>query len=66
MVVAAECDEMTLPALVTDIKKRIQKIADEKGYEVQDPGTVFTAKNGALWVFVVDKVTDEPKWVLMK
>ena len=55
-VVAAESDEMTLPALVTEIKKRIQK-TDEKGYEVQDPGTVFTAKNGALWVFVVDKVT---------
>ena len=52
--------------LPDDIKKRITKIAEEKGYEIVDPGTVFTNKDGKLWVFVVDKATDSPHWLLVK
>lgn len=51
--------------LPPDIKEWIQKIADEKGYEVQDPGTVYKSMDGRVWVFVVDKLTAMPLWVLM-
>jgi hypothetical protein len=53
---------MSLP-LPEDIKKRIQEIAAKKGYEVRDPGSFFTAKDGKVWVLVVDKATDAPLWV---
>ena len=53
---------MSLP-LPEDIKKRIQEIAAKKGYEVRDPGSFFTAKDGKVWVLVVDKATDASLWV---
>ena len=52
-------------ALPPEIKKRIQKIADEKGCEIQDPGTMFKNQEGTVWVFVVDKTTDMPLWLLV-
>ena len=53
---------MSIP-LPDDLKKCIQEIADEKGYEVRDPGSFFTAKDGKVWVLVVDKATDASLWV---
>jgi hypothetical protein len=43
-------------------KTRGGQIADEKGYE-RDPGSFFTAKDGKVWVLVVDKATDASLWV---
>jgi hypothetical protein len=53
---------MSIP-LPEDIKKRIQQIADKRGYEVRDQGSFFTAKDGKVWGLVVDKATDAPLWV---
>jgi hypothetical protein len=53
---------MSIP-LPEDIKKRVQEIGDKKGYEVRDLGSVFTAKDGKVWVLVVDKATDASLWV---
>jgi hypothetical protein len=52
-------------ALPPDIEKRTQKIADKQGYEIQDPGTMFKNQDGTVWVFVVDKTTDMPLWLLV-
>jgi hypothetical protein len=52
--------------LPEDIKKQAVKIAEKKNYDVQDPGTVWTGKNGKKWVFAVDKVTDMPVWILLE
>ena len=48
------------------IKTRALKIAEQKGYEVQDPGTVWTGDNGKQWVFAVDRKTDKPVWILLE
>ncbi len=48
------------------IKTRALKIAEQKGYEVQDPGTVWTGDNGKEWVFAVDRKTDKPLWILLE
>jgi hypothetical protein len=48
------------------IKTRAEKIAKEKGYLVQDPGTVWTGDNGKQWVFAVDTKTDKPVWILLE
>ena len=57
---------MTPNPLPEDIEKRAETIAKKKGYIVQDPGTVWTGKNGNQWVFAVDKATDMPVWILLE
>jgi hypothetical protein len=50
--------------LPEDVKKRAEKkCADRPHLEIQDPGTVYTAKDGRVFVFVVDKITGVPLWV---
>jgi hypothetical protein len=51
--------------LPEEIKKRITAIAEAKDLKVQDPGTVWRSKEGAVWVFCVDKATDIPVWLLL-
>ena len=57
---------MTPNPLPEDVKKRAEKIAEKKGWSVQDPGTVWISRNGNKWVFAVDKATDSPVWIRME
>ena len=51
-------------ALSEDVKKRAEKTcADSPNLEIQDPGTVYTAPDGRMFVFVVDKTTSIPLWI---
>jgi hypothetical protein len=52
--------------LPEEIKKRAeQKCANNPNLEVQDPGTVWTSPSGIVFVFVVDKATGSPLWVVV-
>ncbi len=54
---------MSFP-LPEDLKKRAEKkCANNPNLEIQDPGTVYTAPDGRVFVVVIDKVTGVPLWV---
>jgi hypothetical protein len=61
-----EENKMTPMQLPEDIKKRAETIAKKKGYIVQDPGYVWVGEDRRKWVFVVDKATDMPIWMLLE
>jgi hypothetical protein len=50
---------------LTEEAKRLaeQKCAKRPNIEIPNPGTMYTAKDGRVWVFAVDKVTRVPLWV---
>ena len=51
-------------ALPEDIKKRAEKAAADRPHlEIQDPGHVWTAPDGTVYVFVIDKPTSMPTWM---
>jgi hypothetical protein len=47
------------------VKKRAEKKCTDHypHFEIKDPGTVYPAPDGRVFVFVVDKKTGDPHWL---
>src|ERR1039458_2514426 len=56
-------DEIVIQYRRNQAQFRVIWITARENLEIQDPGTVYTAPDGRMFVFVVDKTTSIPLWI---